>query len=174
MFKLRELEKRDIEIINKWRNKGEVIDKLGAPFRYINTDVDYKWFENYMNNRNNTVRCAIVAEDDVIIGLISLTNIDYLNQNAKLHIMIGESNNQGKGIGTFAVKEMLKHAFMNMNLYRVELQVLESNIIAQKLYEKVGFKKEGVKRSCVYKNGDFVNMHEYSILKSEFLNKNYD
>ena len=40
MFKLRELEESDLEIINKWRNKHSLIDNLGAPFRYINLDVE--------------------------------------------------------------------------------------------------------------------------------------
>ena len=47
------------------------------------------------------------------IGLISLVSIDYMNQSAELHIMIGDTNNQGKGAGTFAVRAMLEHAFNN-------------------------------------------------------------
>lgn len=53
MYKLRELERKDLNIINKWRNEPELISLLGAPFRYINLDVDIKWFENYMANRGN-------------------------------------------------------------------------------------------------------------------------
>jgi len=36
MYKLRELRKEDIPKINKWRNDSELINHLGAPFRYIN------------------------------------------------------------------------------------------------------------------------------------------
>ena len=32
--------------------------------------------------------------------------------------MIGNKEQQNKGIGTFAIREILKHAFMNMNLHR--------------------------------------------------------
>jgi hypothetical protein len=48
MYKLRELRKEDILKINKWRNDSELINHLGAPFRYINLDVDYRWYDNYM------------------------------------------------------------------------------------------------------------------------------
>lgn len=169
MYKLREIDKKDLPIINKWRNDYELIKYLGAPYRFINISVDEKWFENYMSSRNNTVRCAVVdGNNDEILGLITLAAIDYLNQSAELHIMIGGKQNQNKGLGTFAVREMLKHAFYNLNMHRVELTVLETNSRAIHLYEKVGFVHEGTKRDSNYKNGEFENMRLYSILKDEF------
>ena len=169
MFRLRELERKDLQEINKWRNNPELIELLGAPFRYINLDVDVKWFESYMSNRGNAVRCAITElNKDDILGLVSLVSINYMNQSAEFHIMIGDTANQGRGIGTFAVKEMLNHAFNNMNLQRVELTVLEDNERAKHLYEKCGFVYEGRKRKAKYKNGTFVDILMYSILRSEF------
>ena len=85
--------------------------------------------------------------------------------------MIGDKKNQGRGIGFFAVKEMLNHAFNNLNLQRVELFVLEDNKRAIHLYEKSGFKYEGRKRKARYKNGKFVDLFMYSILKEEFIYK---
>lgn len=170
MYKLRELERKDIPIINTWRNDGSLISMLGAPFRYINSDVDFKWFDDYMLSRNNCVRCAIVTDEcDDILGLVSLTNIDQLNQSAEFHIMIGRTESQGKGAGTFATTAILNHAFNNMNLHRIELGVLPANTRAQRLYEKVGFIKEGIKRCSRYKNGSFVDVIQYGILKEEFM-----
>ena len=157
MFKLRELNENDLSTINTWRNDKNVIDNLGAPFRFIGLEVDKRWYENYMNSRNVTVRCAIVDESNKIFGLVSLTSIDQLNQSAEFHIMIGSSENQGRGIGTFAVNEMLKHAFYNLNLQRVELTVFETNERAKHLYEKCGFKFECVKRKSNYK-GSSANL----------------
>ena len=169
MFYLRELEYKDLPYINKWRNDPELISLLGAPFRYINLDVDVKWYESYMANRGNAVRCAIVEDGrDDILGLISLVTVNYMNQSAELHIMIGDNENQGRGVGTFAVQEMLSHAFNNMNLQRVELSVLEDNERAKHLYEKCGFVYEGCKRKAKYKHGKFVDMLMYAILKSEY------
>lgn len=166
MYILREIEEKDLITINKWRNIPELISMLGAPFRYINFSVDKKWLDNYMDNRNTQVRCAIVSEEsDIILGIVSLTNIDQLNQSAEFHIMIGNEENQGKGMGTFAVKKMVEHAFNNLNLHRIELKVLERNNIAKHVYEKCGFNKEGTMKECVYKNGQFENMDIYAILK---------
>lgn len=168
MYKLRELERKDLTLINAWRNDPELIKFLGAPYRFINQDVDDKWFDGYMVSRNTTVRCAVVTEQsDEILCLVTLADIDYVNQSAVFHIMIGNQENQGKGIGTFAVSCMINHAFYNMNLHRIELTVLSNNERAVRLYEKIGFVLEGRKRKCVYKNGDYIDMLCYAILRGE-------
>ena len=169
MYLLRELERKDLSKINVWRNDPELISQLGAPFRYINSEVDEDWYNAYMSNRNNNVRCAIVqGVDDKLLGLISLTSVNWLNRSCRLQIMIGDKDNQNKGIGTFAIKKILEHAFENMNLQRVELYTLMDNKRAQHLYEKIGFVREGVKRKCVYKKGEYKDMILYAILREEW------
>lgn len=169
MYQLRELERKDIPTINRWRNDRELVQFLGAPFRFINRETDEKWYDNYMANRSNCIRCAIMTDcSEEILGLISLSNIDFLNRTAEMHIMIGDTDNQDKGAGTFAVKQMLYHAFFNMNMHRVHLKVVEDNKRAIHLYEKIGFVCEGVSRESKYKNGIYVNMLNYSILRNEF------
>ena len=167
MFKLRELEREDVNTINQWRNDASLIACLGAPYRFINGEVDKAWYEQYMHSRNNTVRCVIVDDNNTVLGLISLVNINYINRSAELHIMIGDSENRGKGIGTFAVKSMVDHAFLNLNLHRIELGVLENNYPAIRLYEKTGFVKEGIKRESHYKNGEYVNMIMMGLLNTD-------
>ena len=169
MYKLRELERDDIKRINKWRNDPNLIACLGAPYRFINEDVDSDWYDKYIHSRSNSVRCAIVDSDreEEVLGLISLMNINYINRSGELHIMIGSRENRGKGLGTFAVKAMICHAFFNLNLRRIELGVLENNSPAIHLYEKCGFIREGIKRESNYKNGQYISMHMMSILRSD-------
>lgn len=170
MYKLRELEREDLKRINQWRNDPHLIACLGAPYRYINEDVDCEWYDKYLHTRSNSVRCAIVdtKNEDEVLGLISLLSINYINRSGELHIMIGESDNRGKGIGTFAVTAMVDHAFNNLNLRRIELGVLENNSAAIGLYEKVGFIREGVKRKANYKEGEYISMVMMGLLKEEW------
>ena len=164
MYKLRELHRKDIPTINTWRNCEELISSLGAPFRFINQEVDERWYEGYMQSRLNSIRCAIITEEcDEIIGLVSLMDINYINRSAKLHIMIG-TEGQGKGAGTFAVKAMCEHGFKNYGLHRIELDVLANNTRAQHVYEKCGFVNEGIKKQAVFKNGEYKDMLLYALL----------
>lgn len=169
MYKLRELSHKDIKTINKWRANKELIDSLGAPYRYIDIEIDEQWYQNYLKNRDNTLRCAITSNDsEDILGLISLTSINYINRTAILHIMV-EKNSQGKGIGTFAINEILKYAFLSLNLNRIELQVLNDNERAKYLYKKIGFMQEGIRRQVCYKDGVYKDMIIMGMLKEDYL-----
>ncbi|MCR5309397.1 MAG: GNAT family N-acetyltransferase [Bacilli bacterium] len=169
MYILREIERNDIKIINEWRRDKTLQSFLGGGFRFINEDVDIEWYERYLRVRNNNIRCAIVDKDkNELVGVCYLLDINFVNRSAEIHIMIGDKNNRGRGAGTFAMVEMLKHGFFDLNLERIELEVLESNEKAYDLYKKLGFKKEGTKRHAVFKNGEFFNVFFMSLLREEF------
>ena len=170
MLVLRELERDDIPEINRWRRSSELISCLGAPYRYIGPEIDEEWFDRYLKSRFNTVRCSIVEHDrpERILGLVTLASIDWVNRSCSLHIMIGNKENQGKGFGSFAVDAILHHAFFDLNLHRVELNVLRSNERARHLYEKMGFVAEGCRRLAVVKNGGYEDMIIMGLLREEW------
>jgi RimJ/RimL family protein N-acetyltransferase len=164
---LRELKREDLVIVNGWRAQRSVIDGVSAPFRHIGLDVDVEWFEQYLTRRQVDVRCAICVEGDEPIGLVSLTNIDTVHRHADFHILIGPDSVKGKGVGTAATRAMLQHGFGDLNLHRVSLTVLAGNARAIRVYEKVGFKREGLLRDAVYKNGGYQDLIAMALLSHE-------
>ncbi len=64
----------------------------------------------------------------------------------------------GRGLGDAAMKHMLGVARW-MNLRRVELHVEKRNTRAQALYEKHGFKLEGVKKKAIKTNNRYYDLH---------------
>ena len=79
---------------------------------------------------------------------------------------IKKKNN--KGIASESSKIVLDFAFNSIGLNRVELEVLISNKNAIHLYEKLGFKNEGIKRAKFFADNKFHDVKIMSILKSEF------
>ena len=169
MFKLRELEREDLQEITKWRSVRATINCLGAPFRYIGSEIDERWFDAYLQKRSSTVRCVVIAEEKPHepLALVTLSNINWVHRAGVFHIQVSTSS-QKKGVGTFGTEEMLRHAFLDLGLNRVELTVLKSNAQARRLYEKAGFVEEGCKRKAVFKNGHFEDMLEMGILREEW------
>lgn len=167
---LRDLSHTDLKCINKWRQNKKIGDMLGGNFRYVNIEADELWFEDYMKNRKNQVRCMIcLKETEQAIGAVSLSPIDFLNQKAEFHIIIGEESYWGKGVGEKSARLILEHGFENLNLNRIYLSVLKENYAAIRLYEKVGFKKEGIEEEALYKKGEFKTVVKMRILKEEYL-----
>lgn len=168
-IKLRELEKADLEMLNSWRNDPELMSSLGNNFLFISGAVDAAWFENYLQNRDKAIRLSIITTpDNRYIGNVNLTSIHAINRSAEFSILIGSPQDRGKGIGREATHYMLRHAFEDRGLHRIYLSVLQENTAALKLYEKIGFKKEGVKRQDIFKNGQFHDVVIMAMLQSEF------
>jgi len=162
---LRELSLADINTLNEWRNNKRTIDYLGANFRYVDIAIDTKWYENYQQNRMSNIRLAVCCkETSQVLGAVYLLNIDWLNRNAEFAIWLGEENVRGQGVGNQATALALEHAFLDLNLHKVYLTVLETNKAAIGLYKKVGFKEEGTLVDAVYKNGKYMNMIAMAII----------
>lgn len=167
---LRELSKSDIPELNLWRNNHETIDLLGSPFRFVDESIDNYWFESYQNNRATNVRLAVCENGkNTIIGAVYLLGIDWLSRSTEFAIWFGNEKARGKGLGSEATRLALHHAFNDLNLNRVYLTLLESNLRALALYKKVGFKEEGILRQATFKNGSYQNLLSMSILKEEYV-----
>ena len=169
MIRLRELERNDVPVINRWRQDREITASLGAPHRHIGIEVDERWFEAYLQRRGTDVRCAICRDDvNEPVGLVSLTGIDPVHKHAELHILLGDRASHGQGIGTEATRAMVSHGFRDLNLHRIYLFVLDSNAAARRMYEKVGFRHEGTLRESAFKDGRYEDVHLMGLLQSEF------
>jgi diamine N-acetyltransferase len=167
---LRELVREDLQEINKWRSDEGLIEKLGSVFRYIGMEVDQKWFDNYLQSRRDNIRLGICdLKTKVIIGAIYLLNIDWVNRHGEMSIWIGDTARHGNGVGKFALEELLRHAFLDLNLHRVWLRVLSDNEAAIHLYNKVGFAHEGRAREVVYKNGSYADLVHMSCLHDDYV-----
>lgn len=165
--KLRELERSDLPLINRWRNDPSLVALLGGSFRHVCMAVDEKWYEHYLANRAANVRLAITLADGAIIGAAYLVSIDWLNRDAEFAIWIGSADARGMRVGEAATRLMLDHAFTDLNLHRVHLSVLAHNERAIRLYRKVGFISEGVQRRAVYKGGEFRDLILMAMLRDE-------
>jgi RimJ/RimL family protein N-acetyltransferase len=169
MVKLRELARADIPVVNRWRQDRDLVDGLGAPARYITEEVDHAWFDEYLRRRGTDIRCTVLVDGEPEpIGLVSLTGIDAVHRRAELHLLIGRRDLHGRGLGTDAAVQMLRHAFRDLNLHRVFLSVLSSNAAAIRVYEKAGFRREGLAREAAYKGGRYEDLMEMAVLSHEF------
>jgi diamine N-acetyltransferase len=167
MITLRELERSDLPTLNRWRNDPALMALLGNNFLFIAEAVDEAWFASYLAQRDRQVRLSIV-EEGRYVGNVNLTAIHPINRSAEFSLMIGEASDRGRGIGAAATRYMLQHGFHDRGLNRIYLQVLKENHAAIHLYEKAGFKHEGVKRQEIFKNGQFHDMLCMAILRSDY------
>ena len=161
---IKELNKFDnldnyLEMVNDFENvksiqglSSEILSKEDL----INTITNYNGYLFGLFNKN-----------DEHVGNIGLTSINKILRSCSLGILMSRKF-QRKGYAYMGMKLVLKFAFENIKLNRVFLGVVEWNLAAIKLYEKIGFKYEGLQREAFHNDGKFYGLKMYSILKNEF------
>ncbi|MDX2162357.1 MAG: GNAT family protein [bacterium] len=105
---------------------------------------------------------------DELIGIIDLDGIQWNNRVAWLGIGIGEPANRGRGYGRDAMALVLRFAFRELNLHRIQLTVFSYNVAAVNLYESLGFRHEGTFREAIHREGERFDMLLYGLLAHEW------
>ena len=88
-------------------------------------------------------------------------------RRAELGIVLGDKSYWDGGYGTDTMRTLCRFGFDEMNLHRIELQVFEENARARHLYEKLGFRVEGVRRDAWYQTGHYQDVILMGLLEGE-------
>ncbi len=131
--------------------------------------VAQQYLKQVMCDPSRLMLAIIVKDSNEHIGNIALNHINSIHHSAELTILIGEKNIWGQGYGTEASSLVLKYAFENLNLNRVYCGTYQNNAGMIRLAKKLSMQQEGLRRAAVFKNGTYLNVLEYGILKSEYI-----
>jgi len=166
---LRALEPDDYETTYPWRLDEEIWANVVGPKYFVSMEYEKKWVSDTILNPGNSLKLAVcLKKDHKHIGPVSLTDIDRSNGVARCGILIGEKSLWGKGLGTEAILLMLHHGFYTLGLTRIEARQLLFNQASVRLFEKCGFRVEGVLRKAVFKDGRHQDLNLMAILREEF------
>ena len=99
----------------------------------------------------------IAIDEENIVGFLSAQKGEYKRSKHTGYIVVGiREKYRGNGIGSKLFSELDIWAIEN-NITRLELSVICSNTIAKHLYEKNGFKVEGIKKNAMIIDGKYVD-----------------
>lgn len=108
------------------------------------------------------------TNSEALIGYIALSNISWSNGTADLGVFIADADNQGKHFGTDAISAILNYAFDELNLHRVQLDVVDYNERAIRTYRRLGFTQEGSRRQHGARDGRRYDVLLFGILAPEW------
>ncbi len=164
---LRALEAEDNAMLLDVINDPEIELMLGGRSFPVSQHGQNRWFESQVPT-DTVLRCAISAKEavDNALGTIILSDIDYVNGVAQVHIKLSSSA-QGKGYGKDAINTLVRYAFNELRLNCIFASILSYNKPSIKLFERCGFNYEGTLKSRVFKGGSYRDIMMYSILKKD-------
>ena len=164
---LRPLEREDAPVLLAYINDPDVTRTLTF-YRPVSAESVAEFIAKTGTDRNFVGFGIALKENDRLIGATDLRIGDYKDRNALFGISIGAKEEWNKGYGTEATRLIVGYGFQTLNLNRISLRVYEYNPRGVRAYEKAGFKREGVLRQEIYRDGRFWDAYVMGILRSEW------
>lgn len=137
----------------------------------IDTPDSLEKFKAYVErNASDANECFVICrrDDERIVGAVNLSQIFRKSfQNAYLGYSLGVKY-VGNGFMTEAVALVLRHAFKNLKLHRVEANVQPENLPSIAVLRRCGFTKEGFSRKYLKVAGKWRDHERFAIIREDW------
>jgi RimJ/RimL family protein N-acetyltransferase len=125
------------------------------------------WYRSQSEAEAPPTFAVRLRADNSLLGILGLKELRWHARHTFFYVGIFPDF-QRRGYGADAVRVMLHYAFMEMNLNCVALEVFAFNTGAVRLYEKLGFVRDGTLRAYMYRDGVYHDMHLMSLTRAEW------
>lgn len=165
---LRAIEESDLELLHKWANDPDIWYMLGGWHFPQSLDSTNNWFKQLKNDHLNH-RFAIDTKDSGLIGTANLVEIDWKNNHAFHGMMLGDKDIRGKGYGIDTIMAIMKYAFEELHLARLDGSMIEYNAISINIYcNKLAWKEEGRLRNWYFRKNRYWDKILVGITREDY------
>jgi len=163
-MKIVDFPEESLSAIVKWRNDSDVNKYLRPAYRTLE-DVQ-QWYRGYFSSHGN--RLFGIRRDDALIGYCTIEAVERANNKCEVGIVIGEKAHWRRGIGRAVGGQLLKKAFADLGMHRVEAIIQGDNLASIRCFSRIGFRLDGRLRDAKFRDGRYVDLLVYSILREEW------
>ncbi|MCL5996983.1 MAG: GNAT family N-acetyltransferase [Chloroflexi bacterium] len=165
---------RDAEVFARWTHDVEYLHLSGdAPVRPLSVAQAHKKLDQMTKDAEKSHRELHFAirknEDDRLVGLTQLQRIQWSGGAAQISLGIGAPEDRGQGFGSEALRLMLRYAFSELNLHRLEAIACEYNTRAIRFLERAGFSVEVRRRQALHRGSKRWDLLHMGLLREEWV-----
>ncbi|WP_426955159.1 GNAT family N-acetyltransferase [Muricoccus radiodurans] len=169
---LRAIEESDLDPLHAWGNDPEIWQRLGGWHFPTSRRDTAAWVARASDAANQ--RFAVTL-DGALVGTANLVEIDWKNRHAFHGMMLGSIEARGRGVGTDTVMAVMRYAFDELGLERLDGAIIEGHAASIALYcRRCGWQVEGRQRRWYFRQGQWfdrllvgVTREDYAALLAE-------
>ncbi|WMC86457.1 GNAT family N-acetyltransferase [Streptomyces rochei] len=145
----------------------EVRRFTGSPGHELTPELLRSWYGSRSAQPDRLDLAVTDPADGEVLGEVVLHAWVPEERSCTFRTLIG-ARGRGRGIGTEATRLIVGYAFEELGLHRVQLDAYAFNDRALRVYEKVGFVREGVRREVELRDGVWVDEVLMAVLDHEW------
>ena len=154
-----------------WLQDPDVVRTLNLP-KYLEQVVTFEELKSYwraMSNSENDLFLSIrLIDGDEFIGTAKVGHINWYAGTADIGIMIGRKDLWGEGLASEALCTLCKYLFECTKIRRLTAGVMSINPAMVRVFEKLGFRREGVFREHDRLGDNYFDHIHLGCLREEF------
>jgi RimJ/RimL family protein N-acetyltransferase len=165
---LRAIEEADLPDLQAWANDPNIQAMLGG-WHFPTSARDQQAWMASLSCQSTNQRFAIDAGELGLIGTANLVSIDWKNRNAFHGMLLGDKAS-GKGLALDTVMALMRYAFDELGLERLDGDMIEYNAPSLRLYlERCGWVREGVRERYYHRKGRWWDKVIVGITRERYL-----
>lgn len=167
--RLRPLEESDVDHIMTWVNDPEIVGNLaafsGEPFT---REQELAYVRRIRASATEAVFSILAVDDGRYLGQCGIHQVHDRSRVGRLACIVASRGDHGRGFGSAAIRALCDLAFDERGLHKLWLMVFAHNARGRGIYERVGFRQEGLLREEYFHEGAWHDMVRMSLLAREW------
>jgi UDP-4-amino-4,6-dideoxy-N-acetyl-beta-L-altrosamine N-acetyltransferase len=167
-IKFKKLNIEDAKLVLDWRTSKRVTS-------FMNSDLDYnlsnqiEWTNGIQKSKENFY--WIIEINEVKVGLISLTDLNFNQKTAHWGYYIGDEN--FLGFGSLVPPYLYNFVFNELHLEVLQAEVFYDNTMVIKMHLKFGYDFNPQNDKVIYKNNKPILLIAMNLYKSKWNSSKY-
>jgi diamine N-acetyltransferase len=166
---LRAIEPTDLDFLYMLENDECVweVSNTATPYsKYVLK----QYLENALRDIYEVKQLRMVictSENNKAIGFIDLFDFEPKHQRIGVGIIIFSEKDRQKGYASQSLKLLMDYTFTHLGIHQLFANITAGNTASIELFEKLGFKKQGVKKDWIRADGTYKNELFYQYFNEE-------
>ena len=162
---LRQFVDTDLEKVFKGLSHPEIIKYYGVSYQTLEATKEQMTFFADLEKNGTGIWWAVCSIDNkTFYGAGGLNSLNKEHKKAEIGFWL-ISDFWGKGIMKEAMPLICNYGFNNLGLHRIEGIVETENKNCKNAMAKLNFQHEGTMKECEVKNGKFISLDIYALVK---------
>ncbi len=165
---LREIVSTDIENVYQGLSNPDITKYYDVHFSSLEaTKEQMDWYASLVKEGKGQWWAITDKKTEEFVGAAGYNGIDTIHKKAEVGMWLLKEH-WGKGILKEVMPVVFELGFRDFDLNRIEGYVVSDNVKCKKALEKIQFKREGTMRQCEFKNGAWIDVDIYAVLRGEW------
>jgi len=146
----------------EWFLNTEIVRYSDNQYKKFTLDGQKEYVRNCCSNTD--IKLFGIFDENKHIGTISISGLNSVHKKAEITYVVGDTSYWGKGVGTFAVAEIIRKAKDHYKLNKLFAGLADANVGSKRVLEKNGFVLEGTRKNHLLYGKKFYNQLDYGLL----------